>query len=334
MKTDTPFIADEREQSPVQPNVTTLAPSSPVPSSEPPRQARPPSLVGPIILIGLGMLFLLTNLNLLAWNTWLNLLQLWPVLLIALGAEILIGRRSALLSATIVVATLCVLGVGFWLLTARGTPGGQETIDQALGGARGADVVISPSVTRLQITAGTADGALITGTVDRLRNERITQAFQLDGDTAYYTLRSERNGNTVNFNSRDAGWVLQLVPGVPLHLQVNTGVGQSTLDLRGLHLTGLDVRTGVGETTITLPSGSYNYGIVVNSGVGAVTLRVPRGAPARLTVDRGLGGLSVPATYQQDGDRYTAPGYAATPAHLEVQLKSGVGAINVEEYTP
>ena len=334
MKTDTPFIADEREQSPMQPNETTLAPSSPVQSSESPRQARPPSLIGPIVLIGLGMLFLLTNLNILAWDTWLNLLQLWPILLIALGAEILIGRRSALLSATIVVATLFVLGAGFWLLSSLGTPGGQETIDQSLAGARGADVVIRPSATRLQITAGTADGALITGTVDRLRNERITQEFRLDGGTAYYAIRSERSAPTPYFNSRSEGWVLQLVPGIPLDLHVNTGVGQATLDLRGLQLTGLDVQSGVGETTITLPSGSYNYGVVVNSGVGAVTLRVPRGAPVRLTVDRGLGGLSVPASYQQDGDRYTAPGYAAVPAHLDMQLKSGVGAINVEEYTP
>jgi hypothetical protein len=277
---------------------------------------------------------LLTNLDVLAWATWLNLLQLWPVLLIALGAEILIGRRSALLSATIVIATLFVLGAGFWFLSVRGTPGGQETIDQALGGARSADIVISPSVTRLQITAGAAGGALITGAVERLRNERITQAFQLDGDTAHYTLRSERSGTTMNVNSRDGGWVLQVVPGIPLGLHVNTGVGQSTLDLRGLQLTGLDVNSGVGEMTITLPSGNYDYGAAVNNGVGAMTLRVPRGAPVSLTVDRGLGGLSVPTSYQRDGDRYTAPGYATAPAHLEVRLKGGVGAINVEEYTP
>jgi hypothetical protein len=334
MKTDAPFIADERELPPVQTDGTTPSLAPPVQPAQPPRRARPPGLIGPIILIGLGLLFLLTNLNVLAWDTWLNLLQLWPVLLIALGVEILIGRRSALLSATIVIATLFVLGAGFWLLDVRGTPSGQEAIDQALGGARNADVVVSPGVTRLQITAGTVGGALITGTVDRLRNERITQAFRLDGDTAYYTLRSERSGTTMNVNGRDGGWLLQLVPGVPLRLQVNTGVGQATLDLRDLQLTGLDVRSGVGETTITLPSGNYDYHVAVYSGVGAVTLRVPRGAPVRLTVDRGLGGLSVPATYQQDGDRYTAPGYAAAPAHLEVQLKSGVGAINVEEYTP
>ncbi len=45
--------------------------------------------VGGLILVGLGVLFLLTNLNLF-W--WLNWDRLWPAILIVLGAAILIGQ--------------------------------------------------------------------------------------------------------------------------------------------------------------------------------------------------------------------------------------------------
>lgn len=46
--------------------------------------------VGGLILVGLGTLFLVTNLNLF-W--WLNWDRLWPVVLIVIGVAILFGQR-------------------------------------------------------------------------------------------------------------------------------------------------------------------------------------------------------------------------------------------------
>jgi len=57
------------------------------------------SLVGPIILIGLGIVFLLNNLGLLSWSVWEVILRLWPILLIAIGLDILLGRRWACCSS-------------------------------------------------------------------------------------------------------------------------------------------------------------------------------------------------------------------------------------------
>ena len=55
---------------------------------------RPPSLVGPLGLIALGLLFLLTNLGVLSPGVWDTLWRLWPFALIAVGVEVLVGRRT------------------------------------------------------------------------------------------------------------------------------------------------------------------------------------------------------------------------------------------------
>ncbi|MFN8595566.1 MAG: DUF5668 domain-containing protein [Anaerolineae bacterium] len=45
----------------------------------------------PIVLIGAGVIFLPNNLGVIQGNPWSVIWRLWPVLLIALGLEILIG---------------------------------------------------------------------------------------------------------------------------------------------------------------------------------------------------------------------------------------------------
>ncbi|RIK28496.1 MAG: cell wall-active antibiotics response protein, partial [Chloroflexi bacterium] len=54
------------------------------------------SLFGPILLIGLGILLLLSNLGVLTVNVWQMLFRFWPVILIAVGLDILFGRRSGI----------------------------------------------------------------------------------------------------------------------------------------------------------------------------------------------------------------------------------------------
>ncbi len=57
---------------------------------------RGPDLFWPIILIGAGVIFLLANLGIIPSNPWPLIWNLWPVILIVIGLDILLGRRSLL----------------------------------------------------------------------------------------------------------------------------------------------------------------------------------------------------------------------------------------------
>jgi lia operon protein LiaF len=80
------------------------------------------SLAGPAVLIGLGIVFLLNNLGYLGWGIWDTLLRLWPVLLIAVGLDLLIGRRSALGSALLALLVVAALGAAIWWTGLPPTP--------------------------------------------------------------------------------------------------------------------------------------------------------------------------------------------------------------------
>ena len=79
------------------------------------------SPLGPVLLILIGGILLLNVLGVLDWSIWWSLLRLWPILLIAAGLELLLGRWwwGSLLSTILVVA---VVVAALWLTSGADPP--------------------------------------------------------------------------------------------------------------------------------------------------------------------------------------------------------------------
>ncbi|OQX62028.1 MAG: hypothetical protein B6I38_05660 [Anaerolineaceae bacterium 4572_5.1] len=320
------------------------------------------SIVGPVFTIGLGIIFLGSNLNLLGWNSWISVLRLWPVLIIAIGLEIFIGRKSILLSSFGVLAALAIMTAGLWFsgavdgvdgVTLGGAPLVSEVIEQSLDGAAEADVRIDASVGALYIEALSDSDNLIEGKIFTGENETITQDFKIEDGTAFYELNSDFSGsmpflNNMDMEKNDFTWDLLLNDETPLILDITLGVGESRLDLSELTVTELDLEIGVGQTRINLPAGDYGGRVEggvgqtivtlpeegqiqlrVNGGVGEIVIRVPEGMAVKAHVDRGISGLSVPSGYSQNNDTYTSPGYATAKNQIDLYLDQGIGNIAI-----
>jgi hypothetical protein len=301
--------------------------------------ARRSSLVGPVILIGAGLLFLLNNLGLLSWDVWPVILRLWPVLLVGIGLELVIGHRSLVGSLLIVIILLGTLLVAAWPFVGRGVVRAgvnTEEIVQVLDGAQRADVEINAGAGDLRLVSLPVDQdgrseRLIEGQVVLPAQVHITQSTQKEGDTLYYALRGEGIETWVPWRAGQSTWKglrwdLQLNREVPMKLQLNTGVGRAVVDLSRMNLTSLRVAAGVGEITLTVPrQGSLDARI--ETGVGGFTLIVPQGMAARITVHRGLGDVDVEGDYSRAGDTYTSPGYAIAANRLELDVHCGIGEL-------
>ena len=291
-------------------------------------------IVGPTILIGAGAVLLLNTTGLVDWDIWAVMWRLWPVILIAIGLDILIGRRSLAGSALVAATMLVVMIGGAWALASGMTPATQESIAQPRNGISRADVTFAPAVANLRVAAASDGTMLIAGTIDRARGERLAQDYQGTGGIATYTLKSEETrGLPFGVSTRDSDdmtWDLRLAPDLPIFLTVKSGVGQAMIDLTGLQLTGLDVDTGVGQTTVTLPARGQ-FSAKVNTGVGEVIVRVPAGMALRVHINAGLGNTQVPSGYTRQGDWYVSPGYDTATDRIALEVNGGIGRVAVEE---
>src|SRR5512135_1053475 len=80
------------------------------------------SLFWPIILIGVGGVWLLGNLNLLPANSLYWLGNLWPLLLIGIGADLIFARRLPALGALIGVVLIAIVLLVLFLGPSLGLP--------------------------------------------------------------------------------------------------------------------------------------------------------------------------------------------------------------------
>jgi hypothetical protein len=297
---------------------------------------RPHSIVGPVILIILGLAFLAQNLNLLDVNIWSLLWRLWPLWLIAAGLDLMLGRRTSWGSWIVLGIVIAIVGsvVAFGsAFTTTGALGEPVAIHQPLGGARQADVLIDASLARLSITSGASDN-LVEGTATPLEFQRIQQDAHNSGDTLVFSLKSRSNrwffGLPGNLGTVAPTWDLRLSEKVPMNLRIDTGVGDSRIDLSRLQLTRLEVDTGVGDTEITLPA-QGRFPVTVDSGVGQVTIRIPKGMAARISADQGIGRVGVHGDFRREGTLWVSPNFSEAQNRVEIDIDGGVGEINIEQ---
>jgi Domain of unknown function (DUF5668) len=302
------------------------------------RPERPPrrgGLVGPAILIALGVVFLLINLGYVGWGVWGTLIRLWPVVLIAVGLDLLIGRRSTLGSALVVLLMVAALGTAIWW-TGTWLPGGvvvtSQTISQPLGTAQRADIDIGLGAGRLHVGPLAESDKLIEGTIATTSDEQVLRDFSLSGDSATFKLHGqaawmfpfrERRGERVE-------WSLLINRDILLRLHIDTGAGQATLDLARLQITTLAVNTGVGQTTLTLPQ-QGQVQARINGGVGETVVIIPAGMAARIMAGAGLGQVSVIGNYQRDGKVSISPGYDSAANRVDLIVNGGIGSVTVRQ---
>jgi hypothetical protein len=327
------------------------------------------SLFWPIVLIGVGVIWLLGNLGIVTASGLIVLARLWPLLLIVIGLDLLFGRQSPAAGALIGIGAVVLIVALMLIGPSLGLAGPQYEVQTASfseprGDAAQASVSVAPSVGSATISALSDSANLFEADIRHVGE----LTFSATGETDKTIRLSENSADNTSFFTPDLGifgtifdnrdelrWDIRLSPDVPLALTVSGGVGRSVLDLSALQLTRLDLSAGVGEVELRLPAldGSYpvsvNSGVgqtditiapdaaltlTVNGGVGETTIDVPDGAAVRLNTTGGLGSVSVPDTFTRtrgsdDDGTWESAGFSTADRRIEIDYNGGVGGLTV-----
>ena len=126
-------------------------------------------------------------------------------------------------------------------------------------------------------------------------------------------------------------WDIRMNDQLPTDLVVRLGAGESDLDLDSLTLTGLDLRMGAGKTTVDL-TGDYaqSFDATIQGGVGEAKVLLPSGVGVKAKAQGGLGKIDAGEGLKKVGDSYVNDAYGESDVTLNVDVRGGVGEINLE----
>ena len=260
------------------------------------RRYRRGSIVWPLILITLGVLFLLANFNVIP-DVGEFIARWWPAILILIGLEILIGSMLP------------------------GRRGEVQSLSLDLGSASTADVKIDFGAGQLSIGPA-APGKLVDGTYEG----GVRYDASPDG-----RVRLRADSGAWWWGWRGFNWQVGLTADVPLSLRLDVGAAQSNVDLTDLKVTDLTVKTGASNTAIRLPKAAGLTTVRVDSGAASVRLRVPEGVAARIHGTMAIGSKDIDTRrFPSTGDGYASPDYDTALNKVDIRFDGGVGSIAVD----
>jgi len=251
----------------------------------------------PLLLIGIGIVFLLSNFGVLAIDVW-ELWRFWPVILIVIGLDILWS----------------------WLRRGQGTD--IETLSLDLDGLTEAEVSIEYGAGQLRIDSSPAPDKLMegdfSGGVDyRLRGNKLK--LKMPPDMWFWNWHVERK------------WAIRLTRDIPLQVRVQTGASQANLDLGDLRVTDLRIESGAAETTVHLPRAAGFTRVHIGTGAASSKLFVPEGVAARIKSTMALGTCRInEKRFERSGVEYISPDYVSAANKLDISIEGGVGEVWVE----
>lgn len=255
--------------------------SNPIPPSaaEAPGRALRRYRLAALLFVALGLVVLAANLNLLAPAAQRVVAVVWPVVVIVAGVGLLL--------------------LGLTRPQAAAPPFALERGDYAAGAlaarAGTADVVVRAGA------GPEADTTLAAGSVPPLCGPWVsTRAGQA-------TVRL--NTSLATALLANDPWEVALAPGLPWELRWQSTLGDLTLDLRGLELSGARLISTLGNVDLTLPEAGQPE-MDVRLSLGNLTVRVPETMAVRVKVSRGR-----LAQLRPEARRFVelAPGEWATP---------------------
>jgi len=259
---------------------------------------RNPSVFWGGLLVIVGVLFLLANLNVLQNVTWD---VVWPVFLIALGV---------------------------WLVAARIGPGGASLDVDSSEPREGLDkakLEVAVGAGRLEVRAAPLDDQLY-----RVHIEHGGARPEVRLDRASGTLRISQRLDWF-MGARRLRIDVTLTDAIPWDVSCSTGAIRGDLDFSSAKLAGFTCRTGASTIDLSLGTPAANVPIRIEGGALRVSITRPAGVAVQVQASGAAVQLRADGNPRQDGlgmRTWKSDGYDAAAARYDVTVSGG--SLNVE----
>ncbi len=125
-------------------------------------------------------------------------------------------------------------------------------------------------------------------------------------------------------------WDIRMNDAVATDYDFKFGVGEADIKLGSSNIRSLELNMGVGEVKMDLRgTPKKDYSVNIRGGVGEATIYLPKDVAIVADAKGGIGGIHTTGL-KEEGGRYVNENYKKhAPVTIRLDIKGGVGAINI-----
>ena len=289
-----------------------------------------------ILLITLGTLFLLRNLDVLNDNFWADLVIWFPLFLIAIGIEKIFTKTKL---SFISYLTSVFLLVGGLVIAFAGSYGGDSDYFSEhtfnLGPDTGINLITAKiDIEETDLTIRDSGDELIYAKFNKYTRKPDINHKQV-GDELVINIDSRSGsflGGVVKVDMGDAqDWYMQFSQDVPLALECIGQMADIHLNFSTTPLRSLNLDAEEAEVYIKLGDLEPDVHLVVNGDRSRVRLRVPGDAGLRVTGEAYRGLLKRIGLEEVD-DAFVTPEYEDFRTKITIDLGENLGSLSIDYF--
>jgi hypothetical protein len=274
----------------------------------------------PAVLILIGIFALLVNSGAISTDRLNLLFDLWPVILIVIGLELLARRaipgQNGDVAAVLIVLLAAGGAIAYVALAPNPTTSGKLDSHATIGNLTRAALEIDAGAATITVTGTSSlEGDLYHATITYSGSKPAIDLNRSDGTLTI----SQGNSGFGLFQTRRFTLDLQINSSIPWTITSNGGASTETFNLASVPLKSMDVNTGASREDITLGTPSGVVPITINGGALTVNLHRPAGTGASVSVSGGAVSLSFDGRQSRGiGDLQEATGSGSDMYRVEV----------------
>lgn len=298
-----------------------------------------------VILLGIGLYFLAINFDYINYSVWLELISLWPILLIAIGLEFIFSKTKYYW-----LGILSPLLIAFTFTYAAFSDG--RSCDNYNWSAKRSyrieeftyELSQDSTINNLKLYMDFGVGEMWVGPVsDKLFLGEFEYSYKkprcsfkssgANGEIRINTL-ARKNYNIFHRKkiSNDAN--IFIADYIPLRLDFNIGAASVNLDLSDLIIKKLNLDTGAAKIDLKLGCQSKDdISVDINAGASQITIGIPREMGLVIDSDAALSSTNFKKLgLEKHNGAYRSNNYDSSDCRASITIDSGVSSIRVEYY--
>ena len=284
----------------------------------------------PAVLILIGVVAFLVNSGVISTDRLSLLFDLWPLILIVIGLELLARRalpgQNGDVAAVLIVLLAAGGAVAYIALAPNPSTSGKLDSHAALGNLDHAALEVDAGAANITVTGTSSlEGDLYHATISYSGSK---PEINLDRSNGSLTISQGNTGFGV-FQTRRFTLDLQINSSIPWKITSNGGASTETFNLAGVSVGSLDINTGASREDITLGPPAGIVPVTINGGALTVNLHRLAGAGVSVSVSGGAVSLDF------DGRQHHAIGSAddssgAGADMYRVEVSGGACTVKVD----